>query len=257
MLLFSALIVIATFVSAKSFVKQPTLLHRSLKFSSLSMSLLERKAELLKLCTSVKVGEPFPGAVSSDIKLCAEAIESLSSHEGLTDSLPHLDGEWLMLFSTLPAFFQRIALRDLSAGTIQSAEPLILVSAVKQLVKRTPSGEYQYDNLVEFQGGRADATDPPIAGLHITRGNAELNIPESTEKTVRLNVSFYENEATSASTSKASSDNFNKLFGFKPEETLLGKFPAAFKSWSDIVYLDQNLRIMRGGKGNIYILSKK
>lgn len=256
MFLLSALVFIATIVSVESFLKNVLVVRRSLKPSSISMSLFVDKAELLKLCTSVEVGKPFPEDVSSRIKLCTEAIEASSTHESLTHSLKHLDGEWLMLFSTLPAFFQRIALRDLSAGTIQSAEPLILVRNVKQLVKRNPSGEYQYDNLVEFQGGKVDATDPPIAGLHITRGNAGLNIPESTEKTVRLNVAFYENQATPASSSKVDSDNFNRLFGFKPEDILLGTFPAAFKSWSDIVYLDENLRIMRGGKGNIYILSK-
>lgn len=250
-------LLLASIATAAALVPKANPILRAGKLRSTLSDRIELKGDLLKICTSVKVGNAFPEEVASQIRACVEKIESESSQESLTHSLKHFDGEWTMLYSTLPAFFKRIALRDLSAGTIPSEEPLILINCVKQVVKQTASGVYQYDNLVEFNGGREHAAEPPIAGLHITRGTAELNAPESAEKTVRFNVAFYENEASPASYWKADSDNFKSLFGFKSEDALLGKYPAAFKSWSDIVYLDEDLRIMRGGKGNIYILTKK
>lgn len=243
--------------SAAAFVPKANPILRPVKLRSTLHDVRESKGDLLKICRSVTVGNTMPEELATQIRGCVEKIESASSQQSLKDSLQHFDGEWTMLYSTLPAFFKRIALRDLSAGTIPSEEPLILINCVKQVVKHTESGIYQYDNLVEFNCGRDHAAEPPIAGLHITRGTAELNAPESAEKTVRFNVAFYENEASPASYWKADADNFKKLFGFKPDDALLGKYPAAFKSWSDIVYLDEDLRIMRGGKGNIYILTKK
>ena len=249
-------LILTSIAFTAALVPKVNLIHRTGKLLATTTDYMNSKGELLKHCRGVKIGDPFPETAADSIRKCVEEIESHSSHERLTHSLQHFDGEWLMLYSTLPAFFKRIALRDLSAGTIPSEEPLILVNCVKQVVKLKPSGIYQYDNLVEFHGSREHSTEAPIAGLHITRGTAELNGAESADKTVRFNVAFYENEATSASKAKADADDMKKLFGFKPDDQLLGKYPAAFKSWSDIVYLDEDLRIMRGGKGNIYILTK-
>ena len=241
----------------EAFVGKPRPFSLSRKMMAVTTNVLELKNDLINLCSNVIVGEAVPEHVTKSIRECVESIEAMSTQTSLAQSLSNFDGEWLMLYSTLPSFFKRIALSSLSAGTIPSAEELILVSRVKQIVKQNPTGEYSYDNLVEFSGSKVDSTAQPLPGLHITRGTAVVNVPESTDNALRFNVAFYENEAYSPSSSKEDIDHFKRLFGFKPEDSLLGKFPAAFKSWSDIVYLDETLRIMRGGKGNIYVLQKK
>ena len=252
-----AILILIGATRLEAFVGKPRSFSFSWKMMAVTTNILDLKKELLNLCTNVIVGEAVPEHVTTSIRQCVEGIEAMSSQKSLSQSLPNFDGEWLMLYSTLPSFFKRIALRDLSAGTIPSAEELILVGRVKQIVKQNPTGEYSYDNLVEFSGSKVDSTARPLRGLHVTRGTAVANMPDSTDNALRYNVAFYENEAYSPSSSKEDIAAFKQLFGFKPEDSLLGKYPAAFKSWSDIVYLDETLRIMRGGKGNIYILQKK
>lgn len=183
-------------------------------------------------------------------------LEKTQTQEGIKKSLDQLPGEWLTLYSSLSTLFKnRIALRDLSANTLPSAEPLLLISAVKQVVNKDfLNDSYSWNNVVEFQANKEGSPELSISGHHVTRGNAKFNIPDSTDSTLRLDVTFYENEVMPYM--KSDKEKLKELFGFKNDDDFLKEFPPNFSNWSDIVYLDENLRIMRGGKGNIYVLSK-
>ena len=247
------LFVSSTLIAGNGFIHKPKLLHRAVNILSMSSTVVDSK-EMLKLCRSVIVGEPVPESLAISIKQEFEKLETLSTHQNLLDNISLLDGEWLMLYSTLPRLFHRISLQDISANTLKSAEPLIVVSSVTQIVTQKTPGVYHYDNLVMFEGGKEDV--PSIAGKHTTRGYAKHNIINSADSTIRLDVQFYENEAQAVSPAKADKDNFNILFGYPVEDTILAAFPPNFKAWSDIVYLDENLRLMRGGNRNLYVLSR-
>jgi hypothetical protein len=45
-------------------------------------------------------------------------------------------------------------------------------------------------------------------------------------------------------------------FGLKEEQALANKFPPNYKSSSDITYVDEDFRLMRGQTGTLYILKK-
>lgn len=217
--------------------------------------LMKSKNEMFELCKKIKVGEAVSEDLKVQIKESFEKIEKYSTQAGIVECLPHMDGDWLMLYSTMPRFFHRIALRDLSAATLKSAEPLILVRSVTQVVKEKTPGMYYYDNVVSFEAGK-EADPATIQGRHRTKGYAGLNHPDSADTTLRMDVEFYENEAQSPSPAKEDSEEFNRLFGFPVGETVKASFPPGFKAWSDIVFLDNNLRLMRSGKGNMYVLQK-
>lgn len=211
----------------------------------------DAKAELMNYVSSkIKFGEAYEESVGSNVESKISELTSTQSEESIKNSLMHLDGEWLTMYSTLPTLFKsRLPLIALSANTLKSTEPLILISSIKQFVKKIPvSGEYEYDNNVEFQASRKDSPVAPLSGFHITRGIAKFEDGSN----VRLGVTFYENEVTSTSDFK----ELKKLFGFTDEESLLKPFPPGFSSFSDILYLDEDLRIMKGGKNNIYVLKR-
>ena len=243
----------STLIAGNGFIHKPKLLLRAVNLLSMSSTVMDSE-EMIKLCRNIIVGESVPESLAISIKQEFEKLEALSTHKNLLDNISLLDGEWLMLYSTLPRLFHRISLQAISANTLKSAEPLIVVSSVTQIVKQKTPGVYHYDNLVMFEGGKEDISS--IAGKHITRGYAKHNILDSADSTLRLDVEFYENEAQAVSPAKADRDKFNILFGYPVEDTIVAAFPPNFKAWSDIVYLDENLRLMRGGNRNLYVLSR-
>ena len=249
-----ALLICVALVIAESFVQKPNLLFRLQTLSCSETSLIDSKAEIIRLCGHIVIGQAVPASLALSIKEQFEKVEAYSTHQGIMDNLSHMDGDWLMLYSTMPRFFHRVALKDISANTLKSAEPLIIMDTVTQVVKEKSPGVYYYDNRINFQGGKEDM--PSIAGKHTTRGYAVHNLPDSASGTLRLDVEFYENEAQSMSCAKADTDEFSRLFGFPLDQTIIAPFPPNFKAWSDVVYLDEGLRLMRGGSGTLYVLGK-
>ena len=250
------LFVSLSFIAGNGFIHKSKLLLRAVNLMSVSMSStgMESKAEMIKLCGDIIVGEPVSESLAYSIKQNFEKLEALSTHQNILDNISLLDGEWLLLYSTLPRVFRRISLSDLSANTLKSAEPLIVVSSSALIVSQKTPGVYHYDSHVIFQGGKVDVTS--IAGKYTTRAYAKHNIPDSTDSTLRLEVEFSANEARAVSPTKADRDTFNTLFGYSVEDTIMAAFPPTFKAWSDIVYLDDNLLLLRGRNGNLYVQSR-
>ena len=238
----------------EGFIHKSKLHLHAVNSISMASSATTSKVEIMNLCSRTVSGEPVSESLALSIKEEFEKLELESSHKNLIDNMSYLEGEWLTIYSTLPRFYQRITLMDLSADTLKSAEPLIIMSSVTQVLRQKEPGVYYYDNRIKFLAGKVDV--PPIVGKHTSRGYAKHNIPDSTDSTIRLDVEFYENEAQAVSPSKADGNDFNILFGYPVEDTILAAYPPNFKAWVDIVYLDEDLRLMRGSRGNFYILSK-
>ena len=243
----------STLIAGNGFIHKPKLLLRAVNLLSMSSTVMDSE-EMIKLCRNIIVGESVPESLAISIKQEFEKLEALSSHKNLLDNISLLDGEWLMLYSTLPRLFHRISLQAISANTLKSAEPLIVVSSAMQVITQKTPGVYDYNSHVMFEGGKEDV--PSIAGKYTTRALAKHNILDSTGSTIRLDVEFYENEAQAVSPAKADRDKFNVLFGYSVEDTIVAAFPPNFKAWTDIVYLDENLLLLEGRNRNLYVLSR-
>jgi hypothetical protein len=194
------------------------------------------------ISSNIRSGEGFT-EVAKTIELKVKELEATQSQSKIMESLNFLDGDWLMEYTTMPTLLKnRIPLTALSVNTLQSAEPLILISCVKQIVNKI-SDKYQYDNLIEFQASRENSNEPSISGQHTTKGYAKLNLADSADSNLRLDVSFHENEVRSPV--QSNSEDLRRLFGFTDEDSLCKEFPESFAGFvqlSDITYLDENLR---------------
>ena len=249
------LLLIATAMAVtESFILKPNRLCRVQKLNCAESGLIDSRAEIIRLCGHITVGKAVDESLALSIKEQFEIVEKFSTRQGIIDNISLMEGDWLLLYSTMPRFFHRVALKDVSANTLTSAEPLIIMDSVTQVVKEKSPGVYFYNNRIEFQGGRENT--PSIPGKHTTRGYATHNLADSGEGVLRLDVEFYENEAQSMSCLKADTDEFSRLFGYPEDETIIAQFPPNFKAWSDVVYLDEDLRLMRGGRGSMYVLRK-
>jgi hypothetical protein len=205
------------------------------------------KVELMGyILSNVKLGEPYEESIGLNVESKITELISAQTEESIKNSLVHLEGEWLTIYSTLPTLFKnRLPLFALSANTFKSMEPLMMISSVGQhITKISDLGIYQYNNIVEFQASRENSPVGPIASSHITRGVAKFEDGSN----IRLDVAFYENEVTSKS------NELKTLFGFTDGDSLLR--PRDSLSYSDILYLDEDLRIMKGAKNNTYVLKR-
>ena len=216
------LFVSSTLIPGNGFIHKPKLLLRAMNLLSMSSTVIESNVEMIKLCSNIIVGEAVPESLTISIKQEFEKLEALSTQKTLLDNISLLDGEWLMLYSTLPRLFHRISLKDISANTLKSAEPLIIVSSAMQVITQKTPGVYHYNSHVMFEGGKEDV--PSIAGKYTTRALAKHNILDSADSTIRLDVEFYENEAQAVSPAKADRDKFNILFGYPVEDTIVAAF---------------------------------
>ena len=100
-----------------------------------------------------------------------------------------------------------------------------------------------YDNHVEF------VTNSAMSGVHVTHG--AFKPEDGSDK--RLAITFLSNRARPLS-SDASEDDLRLALGIEPDAPL--EAPVNFTGWSDVTYLDDDFRLMRGNAGNLYVLEK-
>ena len=97
----------------------------------------------------------------------------------------------------------------------------------------------QYINLIEFTIGSG------VKGVAAVTGRYRV------EDSKRLNIDFLETSVKSAS-NDLDVFTFRSCLGIDSQSALESKLD--FSGWSDITYLDENLRLMRGNNQNLYVL---
>lgn len=198
------------------------------------------KAELLRLSASTDAGF----AAKDDSPVVARIVELAGQVEALTpiprpvDRLALLDGRWRLLYSSF-GLARETTLRRISFATLPR-DGKIAVTGVYQMVDAA-SGHY--DNHVEF------TTPAGLAGVHVTQGRFA---PQEGSQN-RLAIRFVGNGVYPLATDASLAD-LRAALGLAADTPL--EAPLAFDGWSDVTYLDDDTRLMRGNAGNLYVLTK-
>ena len=161
-------------------------------------------------------------------------------------------GEWSTVYTSQPVLRSQCTLRELVTAKKGGAESALLtIHSVRQSIRRLPSPlqtqvqktpyDFSYDNRVQF----SFAERPDVEGVLTTRGYASCSPLDP----CRLVVKFFALECEALETEH--NDVFARLSGDWPAMTKVD-----INSHSDMIWLDQDLRVMRGALGSLYILQK-
>ena len=203
-------------------------------------SLAELKPELLRLSAATDAGfaaKDDSPVVARIIALAAQ-VEALNPTPRPVDQPRLLDGRWKLLYSSF-GLERQTTLRRISFATLPR-EARIAVDGVYQMVDAATG---RYDNHVEFRAENG------TAGVHVTRGIFKPQ--DGSDK--RLEISFVGNGAYPLAAESGPGD-LRAALGLGADEPL--EAPVKFDGWSDVTYLDDDTRLMRGNAGNLYVLEK-
>lgn len=161
-----------------------------------------------------------------------------------------LTGEWRTIFTTLPLLNQQCTIGELMTARkspIEEHAHSLTVDSVRQII-RCPSGsnlkQISYDNVVEFSYDTGDGNRIP--GTLLTKGFADISPTDP----CTLDVVFYAQHCCCRD--DKDEEVFTRLSGLPTPHHIAQQI----KSKSTVAYLDDDLRIMKGGRGNLYILEK-
>lgn len=172
------------------------------------------KAELAALGAATEAGFEAGGAEVEAIKRLAAELESANPTPAPAHAGALLHGRWELLYSSF-GLQRQTTLARLSFNTLPKT-PI----TVTKLWQEVDSASGLYDNVVGHREGSV-----------VTIGEFS---PASAQ---RLNVRFTENLAIGLDAARVPIDN--------------AKIPPL---WSDVIYLDEDFRLNRGGFGNLYVL---
>jgi hypothetical protein len=195
------------------------------------------KAELCEVSARTDAGFESDDAAVARIKTLAAQVEALNPTPAPNRRADLLDGRWKLLYSSF-GLERDTNLRRLSFATLPRAP--ISVTAIYQEVG-TASG--QYDNVVGFT--TADGT----RGWHRTRGVFK----PAPDDDNRILIDFISNLAHPEDAS-IGEGAWRARLGVTEEEAIEAPIKAPPGLYSDITYLDADLRLMRGNIGNLYVL---
>lgn len=200
-------------------------------------TLAQLKAELCEVSARTDVGFDSDDAAVARIKALAAEVEALNPTQAPNTRADLLDGRWKLLYSSF-GLERDTNLRRLSFATLPRAP--ITVTAVYQEVG-TASG--QYDNVVAFT--IADGS----RGWHRTRGVFK----PAPDDDKRILIDFTSNLAHPDDATLAE-EAWRARLGVAADEPIEAPIKAPPGLYSDITYLDADLRLMRGNIGNLYVL---
>lgn len=166
-------------------------------------------------------------------------------------------GDWSTVYTSQPILRMQCTLNELATAkkeTPQAKSALLSIHSVRQRIQRLPSAsptevqqkpphQFIYDNIVQFSFNDR----PEVEGLLSTRGWASCSPLDP----CRLMVIFYAQECSALEAKY--SDVFGSLSGDWPAFQQMNE---EMHSYSDVCYLDADLRVMRGARGSLYILQK-
>ncbi|ARV58304.1 fibrillin [Nostocales cyanobacterium HT-58-2] len=196
-------------------------------------ALFNLKQELIATSAVTDNGLNLTPAHRQRIEKLAEQIEALNQDSEPTSHMELVQGRWRLLYSTF-GLEQQTTLSRLSFGKL----PDVAVSITGIFQEIYTDGQ-QYNNLIEFITGSS------VKGVALVL--ARYTVVDSK----RLAIDFLETSAQSA-TDDLDNTAFPEALGIEPASPL--KSTLSGSGWSDITYLDEDLRLMRGNQQNLYVL---
>ena len=191
------------------------------------------KQELISISAATDIGFNCTPVIKQQIETLAQNIEALNQNSEPTSHMELVQGRWRLLYSTF-GLERETNLSSLSFGKL----PNVAVSVTGIFQEIYTAGQ-QYKNLIEFT--------VPSGVKGITVVTARYTVADSR----RLVIDFLETSVIKA-TEDLSDSAFREALGVEQnsalESTLSGN------GWSDITFLDENLRLMRGNQQNLYVL---
>jgi len=204
------------------------------------------KSRLLTLIAGYNAGQS-EAPDTADVEHLVQTLATLSPIPEPTHHLSEVTGSWETLYAVFGQGRSKSkSHQDDSTLSLQSfrAFPDNPIH-VKQLIQEIGETPNTYNNVVLFE-----AAEAPVQGTIIIHGTYEPD-PEDPR---RFQVVFYSAEIRGRE--GATDADLRKAFGFPDDFALKRDFkPARF--WSDVVYLDEAIRINLGGMGGRYVLERR
>ncbi|AFZ23008.1 PAP_fibrillin [Cylindrospermum stagnale PCC 7417] len=197
------------------------------------IELANLKQELISICQSTNLGFNITPATKEQIETLAAKIEPLNPTAEPTNHIELLQGRWQLLYSTF-SLEQETTLQRLSFGKL----PNVKVNVTGIFQEIYPDGQ-QYINLIEFTGFSG------VQGVALVSGRYTV------ENDKRLNIEFWETSVKSVN-NDLSDSAFREALGVDNDSPL--EAALSFSGWSDITYVDEDFRLMRGNQQNLYVL---
>nr|WP_322657088.1 PAP/fibrillin family protein [Dendronalium sp. ChiSLP03b]MDZ8203422.1 PAP/fibrillin family protein [Dendronalium sp. ChiSLP03b] len=195
--------------------------------------LINLKQELISISKASDIGFSCTPTELEQIETLARTLETVNPTTEPTNHLELIQGRWQLLYSTF-GLERETTLQRVSFGKL----PNVAISITGMFQEVYTVGQ-QYNNLIEFTNGSG------INGITIVKGRYTV------EDSKRLNIDFIETSVKSASNDLTAS-SFHKALGVDNEPPL--ESTLSFNGWTDITYLDENFRLMRGNQKNLYVL---
>jgi hypothetical protein len=199
----------------------------------MSTGLPDLKRRLIELTATTVAYAPAASADEREILAIADRLEKENPTERPARRADLLDGRWRMRYTSFK-LDQTPTLQRLAFGKLPAVE--ISIDGVYQEVD---SGGGHYNNVVAF-------TRDGARGLQVITGRFRP-ADES-----RLDIDFF---ATHVRALNGDRDALNRALGVEDEADLAAQLESP-PLISQVSYLDDDLRLMRGSYRNLYVLSR-
>lgn len=199
----------------------------------MSNTLASLKQELITISAASNIGFNYTPTTKGQIEELATSLEALNPTPEPTKHTALIQGRWQLLYSTF-GLERQTTLQRLSFGKLPNVT--VTVTGIFQEVE---TDSQQYNNLIEFTAGVG------ISGIVLVSGRYTI------ENSQRLNIDFLETSVKSYD-NELSNGAFREALGIDDNSHLAATL--SFNGWSDITYIDENLRLMRGHQNNLYVL---
>jgi hypothetical protein len=196
------------------------------------MSLPELKQRLIELAAATDMRFEATKDEEKTIQELAAEVEKLNPTPDPARRADLLDGRWRLLYSSF-----RLT-REASLGRLSFGKLPEVTVRVEGIYQEVGTAGGHYNNLVYFTHGAT-------AGVQATKGRFEP------ADGTRLSIGFYAADARPAGAG-VPLPAFASELGTSPD-----RLEAPLEApglWSDVVYLDDELRLMRGAYRNLYVL---
>jgi hypothetical protein len=195
--------------------------------------LINLKQELISISEASDIGFNYTPIAKEQIETLARSLEAINPTTEPTNHPELIQGRWRLLYSTF-GLERETTLQRVSFGKL----PNVGIS-VTGIFQEVYTDAQQYNNLIEF------TLLSGINGITIVKGRYTI------EDSKRLNIDFLETSVKSVS-NDLTDFSFRKALGVENQSAL--ESTLSFSGWTDITYLDENFRLMRGNQKNLYVL---